>query len=149
MVSYFYHFSIIFYGFPKSGRTRKRKKMNSDGPKLAQVGPHTGESAPAVFTLRRGPWRFDKPVKTPAQYSYVSLTFCVEAPHFLFLRELRSPTEDGGAVALTSLPWPENATARLLLCLTPNSNPDGKNPSTNCTIPDRELSVHGDGAYRG
>jgi hypothetical protein len=47
LVSYFYHFSIIFYGFPKSGRKRKRKKMNSDGLKLAQFGPHTGESAPA------------------------------------------------------------------------------------------------------
>jgi hypothetical protein len=56
---------------------------------------------------------------------------------------------DGEAVAPASLPWPENATARLLLCLTPNSNPGDKNPSTNCTIPGRELSVHGDGAYQG
>jgi hypothetical protein len=56
---------------------------------------------------------------------------------------------DSGAVAQASLPWPENATARLLLCLTPNSNPSDKNPSTNCTVPGRELFVHGDGAYRG
>jgi hypothetical protein len=56
---------------------------------------------------------------------------------------------DGGAVAQASLPWPENATARLLLCSTPNSNSGDKNPSANCTILGRELSVHGDGAYRG
>jgi hypothetical protein len=47
LVSYFYHFSMIFYGFPKSGRKTKRKKVNSTGLKLAQVGPRTGGSAPA------------------------------------------------------------------------------------------------------
>jgi hypothetical protein len=36
---------MIFYEFSKSGRKIKRKKMNSDGLKLAQVGPRTGESA--------------------------------------------------------------------------------------------------------
>ena len=82
-------------------------------------------------------------------YSYVSLTLCAEAPHFLFLRELKPPTVGGGAVAPASLPWPENAMAMLLLCLTPNSNPGDKNPSTNCTVLGRELSVHGDGAHRG
>jgi hypothetical protein len=44
-VSYFYHFSMISYDFPKSDRKRKRKKMNSDGLKLAQVSPCIGESA--------------------------------------------------------------------------------------------------------
>jgi hypothetical protein len=43
----------------------KGKKVNSNGLKLAQVGPHTGESAPAVFTLRRGPCVFEKPIKSP------------------------------------------------------------------------------------
>jgi hypothetical protein len=47
LVSYFYHFSMIAYEFSNSGRKRKRKKMNSDGLKLAQVGPRTGESTPA------------------------------------------------------------------------------------------------------
>jgi hypothetical protein len=47
---------------------------------------------------------------------------------------------DNGAVAPVSLPWPENAMARLLLCSTPNSNPGDKNSSTNCTIPGQELS---------
>jgi hypothetical protein len=55
---------------------------------------------------------------------------------------------DGGAVAPASIPWPEDATVMLLLCLTPNSNPGDKNPSTNCTVLGRELSVHGDGAPR-
>jgi hypothetical protein len=36
---------MIFYGFPISGRKRKRKKVNSTRLNLAQAGPHTGESA--------------------------------------------------------------------------------------------------------
>jgi hypothetical protein len=44
-------FSIIFYGFPKSGKKRKRKKVNSTGLKLAQAGPRTGESEPAPALL--------------------------------------------------------------------------------------------------
>jgi hypothetical protein len=47
LVSYFYHFSIIFYEFPNSGGKRKRESINNNGLKLAQVGPRTGESAPA------------------------------------------------------------------------------------------------------
>jgi hypothetical protein len=74
---------------------------------------------------------------------------CAEALHFLILRELKSPTLDGGAVAPASIPWPENARAMLHLCLTPNSSPGDKNPSTNCTVLGRELCVHGDGAHRG
>jgi hypothetical protein len=50
---------------------------------------------------------------------------------------------DDGAAAPSSLPQPKNTTAGLLLGLTPNSNPGDKNPSTNCTILGRELSVHG------
>jgi hypothetical protein len=46
LVSYFYHFSMISYEFPKSGRKRKGEMMNSIGLKPVQVGPHTGESAP-------------------------------------------------------------------------------------------------------
>jgi hypothetical protein len=38
---------MIFYGFPKSDRKTKRKKVNSSGLKLAQAGPRTGGSAPA------------------------------------------------------------------------------------------------------
>jgi hypothetical protein len=38
---------MIFYEFPKSGRKRKRKKVNSTRLKLAQAGPRTGENAPA------------------------------------------------------------------------------------------------------
>jgi hypothetical protein len=49
---------MIFNGFPKSGRKRKMKKVNNTGQKLAQAGPHTGGSVPAVFALRRGPYSF-------------------------------------------------------------------------------------------
>jgi hypothetical protein len=69
---------MIFYEFPKSGKKRKRKKVNSTRLKLAQADPRTGENAPArfvVFTLRRGPWLFEKLVNSPAHYFYVSLTF--------------------------------------------------------------------------
>jgi hypothetical protein len=37
---------------------------------------------------------------------------------------------------------------RLLLCLTPNSNPGDPNPSTNCTILAWNHSVHDDGETR-
>jgi hypothetical protein len=40
-------FSRIFYDFSNPGRKRKREMVNSGGLKLARVGPHTGESAPA------------------------------------------------------------------------------------------------------
>jgi hypothetical protein len=87
LVSYFYHFSLIFYEFPKSGRKRKRKKVNSNGLKLAQVGPRTGKSAPAVSGLHRGPWLFEKPLKRSLHYFSVSLTFAYRPfPFYSFAR---------------------------------------------------------------
>jgi hypothetical protein len=56
-----YYFSRISYKFPKSGRKRKGKMMNSDGLKPARVGPRPGETrsrAPAMLTLRKGPRSF-------------------------------------------------------------------------------------------
>jgi hypothetical protein len=50
----------------------------------------------------------------------VSLTLCVEALHFLILRELKSSTEDGGAAAPASQDRPENAMTGALEWLTPN-----------------------------
>jgi hypothetical protein len=47
LVSHFYHFSIIFYGFPKSGRKRKRKSINNNGLNLARVSPIQAERARA------------------------------------------------------------------------------------------------------
>jgi hypothetical protein len=38
---------MIFYGFPKSGRKRKRKMVNSDGLKPASVVPRPEKCAPA------------------------------------------------------------------------------------------------------
>jgi hypothetical protein len=126
--------------------------MNSVGLNLFRGGPYTGKSAPARARVLPGlhgePWPFEKLVISPAHYFYVT-DICAKDPHFLFFRELRSPTVDDGAMAPASQDRPGSATTRLLLCLTPNSNPGDKNPSTNCTIPGRELTVHGDGAYRG
>jgi hypothetical protein len=46
LVSYFYHFSRILYKFPKPGRKRKRKGMNSNRLKLARAGPRPGKTRP-------------------------------------------------------------------------------------------------------
>jgi hypothetical protein len=45
--------------------------------------------------------------------------------------------------------WPENAMARLLLCLTLNSILLNINHSTNFTNPDRSTSAYDDGGNRG
>ena len=96
MVPYSYHFSIIFYGFPKSGRKRKRKKVNSTRLKLAQTGPCKGESAPAhapaVSILHRGPWSFEKPIKNPLHCFSVSLTTALRPlPFYFFARRNPRP----------------------------------------------------------
>jgi hypothetical protein len=44
--------------------------VNSGGVKLARVVPHTGESAPAVSDLHKGPWVFEKPLKRPLHYCW-------------------------------------------------------------------------------
>jgi hypothetical protein len=135
LVSYFCHFSIIFYGFPKSGRKRKRESINSNGLKLAQVGPRTGESslahAPTVFILHRGPWSFEKNRKESSPLFPCLTDICTKAPPFLFLRKVRSPTVDGGAVAPASPYWLEHTTISAQVWLTPNSTPNDHNPSTN------------------
>jgi hypothetical protein len=77
-------------------------------------------------------------------YSYVSLTLCVEALHFLILHELKSPTEDGGAAAPASQDRPENAMTVALERLTPNSTPNNHYPSTNFKVLAPNLSAHGD-----
>jgi hypothetical protein len=53
LVSYFYHFSIISYEFSKSVQKRKRKKMNSNGLKLASVGPRPGKCTSARARVAR------------------------------------------------------------------------------------------------
>jgi hypothetical protein len=82
-------------------------------------------------------------------YSYVSLTFCAEALHFLILRELKSPTEDGGAATPVSQYRPENTMTGALERLTPNSTPKNHYPSTNFKVLAPNLSVHGDSAING
>jgi hypothetical protein len=75
--SNFYHFSIISYKFPKSGRKRKRESINSNMLNLARYSP-----CPAK--LHRGPRRFEELVKNPLHYSSVPLTIAVRPSHFYF-----------------------------------------------------------------
>jgi hypothetical protein len=79
----------------------------------------------------------------------VSLTLCAEALHFLILRELKSPTEDGGAAAPASPYWPDDSTTDALERLTPNSTPNNHYPSINFKVLAPNLSAHGDSAING
>jgi hypothetical protein len=142
LASHFYYFSMIYYEFPKSDRKRKRKMMNSDGLKLAQVGPRTGESAPAVSGLHGGPWVFEKPLKRPLHYFSVSLTFADRPFPFLFLHKSRSLTT-------AAEQWLQRACTGAQVCLTPNSTPNDHYPSINCKVLAPNLSVHGDSANYG
>jgi hypothetical protein len=54
LVSYLYHFSIIFYGFPKSSRKGKRKIMNSVGLKASPCQPASRQKRARAHP----PWRF-------------------------------------------------------------------------------------------
>jgi hypothetical protein len=61
--------------------------VNSGGLKLARVGPHIGESAPAVSGLHRGTWVFEKTLKRPLHYYSVSLTIADRpSPFYSFAR---------------------------------------------------------------
>jgi hypothetical protein len=135
LVSYFYHFSRIFYKFPKPGRKRKRERMNSNGLKPTRYGPCPGESAPMraheVSFTQRTPAFQTTNKESCALFTCVS-DICTKAPPFLFLHKVRSPTTDGGAAAPASLYRPENATTRPFHCLTSNSTLGNTNPSTNC-----------------
>ena len=129
----------------------KGKAINSDGINLARAGPREAERAPARPLCRictGDPGDLKKPVNSPA-HCYVSLTLCVEALHFLILRELKSPTEDGGAAAPASLYRPRYAMTGALERLTPNSTPNNHYPSTNFKVLAPNLSTHGDNAING
>jgi hypothetical protein len=87
--------------------------------------------------------------QSPQQYSYVSLTLCAEALHFLILRELKPPTEDGGPSAPASPYRPDNSTTGALEWFTPNLTPNNHYPSTNFKVLAPNLSVHSDSAING
>jgi hypothetical protein len=73
----------------------KGKSMNSIGLKPAQYIPCPGEtrvSASALASLHRDPWCFEQPLKSPQQYCFVSLTFCIKVPPRLSLYNARSTT---------------------------------------------------------
>jgi hypothetical protein len=82
-------------------------------------------------------------------YSYVSLTLCAEALHFLILHGLKSSTEDGIAAAPTSLYRPRYEMTGALEWLTPNSTPNNHFPSTNFKVLATNLSAQGDSVING
>jgi hypothetical protein len=54
--------------------------MNSNGLNLSPSRPKTGETrprVPAVPIFHRGPWSFEKPVKTPFHCFSFSLTYAL------------------------------------------------------------------------
>jgi hypothetical protein len=102
-----------------------------------------------VSNLHRGTWLFEKPINSPAHCSYVSLTLCAEALHFLIIRELKSPTEDDEAAAPASLYHPRYAMTVALEWLTPNLTPNNHYPSTNFKVLAPNLSAHGDSTING
>jgi hypothetical protein len=105
--------------------------------------------APAVSTLHRGPWLFEKPINSPTHCSCVPLTLCAEALHFLILRELKSTTEDDGAAAPVSLYRPRYAMNGAMEWSTPNSTLNNHFPSTNFKVLAPNLSAHSDSAING
>jgi hypothetical protein len=98
LVSQFCHFSTFFYRFLKLAKNRKRKTMNSLGPKSVQVGPTTAETRPRARARARcgvfatGPSRFYLTVNGFNHYSYGSLTLYTEPPGFLILCTPKSTT---------------------------------------------------------
>jgi hypothetical protein len=52
LVSYFYHFSRIFYKFSKPGRKRKGKMINSDGLKPAHYQAKRARARAGDFAQR-------------------------------------------------------------------------------------------------
>jgi hypothetical protein len=153
LVPYSYHFSIIFYGFPKSGRKRKRKKVNSTRLKLAQTGPCKGESAPAhapaVSILHRGPWSFEKPIKNPLHCFSVSLTSALRPLPFYFFTTPAPRRWTATSRSPASLYHPKYAMTGAPVWLTPNSTPNDHYPSINCKVLAPNLSAHGDSAING
>jgi hypothetical protein len=90
----FLGFSTIYDRFPKLASKRKRKLMNSLGPKSAQVGPTTAEMRPrpraGCFAQRAsGFWLIGNECRYCVSES---LTICTEVLEVLFLYIDCSPT---------------------------------------------------------
>jgi hypothetical protein len=102
----------------------------------------------AVSYLHRGPWWFEKPVKSPAHYLLVSLTVTPRPFPFFFFTTSGPRRWTATSRASVSLYWPEYATASPFLCLTPNSTPGDLDSPTNFTNWDRSTPAHVDGENR-
>jgi hypothetical protein len=118
--------------------------LNSSGPKPAQVSPSTGESAPALADLHRGPRRFKYLRKSTMHYLTGSLTFA-KKPSYFYLFTACSPrrrTALGHAPA--SLHRPIYSMTDALLRQRPNSRPNEDFPSTNFINGALNQPAHGD-----
>jgi hypothetical protein len=147
LVSYFYHLSIIFYGFPKSGR--KRESININELKLAQVGPRQAETRP-----RARPWcllctEVPRDLKKSHTLFTCVIDIYTETLPFLFLYNVGSTTRTATSRAPVSLYRPDNSTTGAPVRLTPNSTPNDHYPSTNFKVLAPNLSAHGDSAING
>jgi hypothetical protein len=106
LVSYFWHFSRIFYDFLNPGRKRKRERVNSGGLKLARVGPCTGKYARAcahVAGLAKRPLVNQRTSEEPLATIHCLSNNCTEVLRLLFL--------------LQPNPWPRRARHRPPCCL--------------------------------
>jgi hypothetical protein len=126
--------------------------VNSGGLELAQDGPQTGKYARAcarVAGLAKRPLVNQITGKESKTLFPESLAVSNKPSPFLFLHKVKSTTVDGGAGTPTSLYWPKYAKTGPLTWLTPNSIPNSRFPSINCTVRALNHTVHGDGANQG
>ena len=82
MVSYFYYFSRILYGFLNFLRKRKRKSYQQY---WADIGPlSSGAPTTAQLVLQKCPYQIKNQNKSPRHYLRVSLTFTLKSSVFYF-----------------------------------------------------------------
>jgi hypothetical protein len=87
MVSYFYHFSTNFYGFPNLIGKRKGKIIKVLGrnqPNRHRPTQKSGAPATTWVDLRKGPWSFKQLRSAHWYYSHEALTL-TSKPFFLVL----------------------------------------------------------------
>jgi hypothetical protein len=123
--------------------------MGWNWPKSAREQANVPARAPAVDSLHREPWVFEKPIKSLQHYFFESLTNADRPSPFLFLHKVKSTTVDGGAGTPASPYRLNNSTTGAPVRLTPNLTPNNHFPSINCRVLTLNCSVHGDGTNRG
>jgi hypothetical protein len=134
-----------FQSLVKKEKEKRSIVLGSIQPDPAQYR----QNAPAASNLHRGPWWFQKPLKSPQYCFSVPLTIANRPFPFLFFttHDPRRWTATGRAPA--SSYWSEYATTRPSLCLTPNSTSNDHSPSLNCKVRALNHTAHGDSASNG